>query len=353
MTALPKGWEEFRDLAGKEQAARIERLACRALPEWGLGDACVELVKYRENAVFSVTSGEGARYALRVHRPGYRSDAQIRSEMQWMAALADVGVRTPEVVPTRSGDVLTRSRAEGVPEARQCDLFSWIDGAQLGRLEDGVEGDARKVADAYRTLGRLAATVHEHGASWPRPGGFARPDWDADALVGDQPVYGRFEELACLEPAQETVLVRARERVRERLAAFGRASDRWGLLHGDFLPENVLVGAGAPRLIDFDDCGDGWYVFELATGLFPLVVQGKVAFVCGAYVEGYRSLRELPDAQLELLPDMLMARALSYLGWPVGRPEMEEAQQMAPLLAAVVTGLATRYLAGEPLGLEN
>jgi hypothetical protein len=48
-----------------------------------------------------------------------------------------------------------------------------------------------------------------------------------------------------------------------------------------------------------------------------------------------------------------MARSLSYLGWPVGRPEMEEAQQMAPIIAAVVAGLGERYLAGDRLGLED
>ena len=112
----------------------------------------------------------------------------------------------------------------------------------------------------------------------------------------------------------------------------------------------MLVGPEGPRLIDFDDCGDGWYVFELATALVPLLVQGDAGAVCRAYLEGYRELRAFPDAQLELLPTLLIARSLSYLGWPAGRPEMEEAQQLAPFLAAVVTDLARRYLAGEPLG---
>jgi Ser/Thr protein kinase RdoA (MazF antagonist) len=115
----------------------------------------------------------------------------------------------------------------------------------------------------------------------------------------------------------------------------------------------VLVGEGEPRLIDFDDCGDGWYGFELATALFPLVVQGQAAAPGRAYVEGYRAVRALPDEQLEMLPTFLMARSLSYLGWPVGRPEMEEAQQMAPIIAAVVAGLGERYLAGDRLGLED
>ena len=339
----------FRALSTAEQAARLAEMAARALREWSLDGARIELVKYRENAVFSVRAADGNRYAMRIHRPGYRSDAHIRSEIRWMRALAEVGVRTPEVVDTRNGDVLAGVEAGGVPEPRYCDLSRWIDGAQLGRLEEGVAGDPEQAAASYRTIGRIAAVVHEHGARWPRPDAFVRPVWDEASLVGDTPAFGDFRDLACLSGEQLSVLTDARARVRERLEAFGKGSDRWGLLHGDFLPENVLVADDGLRLIDFDDCGDGWYVFELATGLFPLLVQGTADAMSRAYVEGYRSVRALPDAHLALLPTMLVARALSYLGWPVGRPEIHEALQFAPFLASVATQLARCYLAGEPL----
>lgn len=339
----------FRALPTTEQAARLARLAASALREWSLGGARLELVKYRENAVFSVSAADGSRYAIRIHRPGYRSAAQVRSEIQWMRALAEVGVRTPEVLDTRNGDVLAVAEAAGVPEPRLCDLSRWIDGAQLGRLEHGVEGDLETATASYRTIGRIAAVVHEHGVRWPRPEGFSRPQWDAASLVGETPVFGDFRDLDCLSGEQISLLMDARAQVRERLDAFGRGSDRWGLLHGDFLPENVLVACDGLRLIDFDDCGDGWYVFELATALFPLLLQGTADAMGRAYIESYRSVRALPNEHLALLPTMLLARSLSYLGWPVGRPEIHEAAQIAPFLASVVTQLARCYLAGEPL----
>ena len=339
----------FRALPTSEQAARLADMAASALREWSLDGARIELVKYRENAVFSVRAADECRYAMRVHRPGYRSDAHIRSEIAWMRALVEVGVRTPEVVDTRDGDVLARVESAGVPEARYCDLSRWIDGAQLGRLEDGVAGDPAEAAASYRTIGRIAAVVHEHGARWSRPAAWSRPVWDEASLVGDTPAFGDFRELECLSGEQLSLLTDARTLAGERLEAFGKGSDRWGLLHGDFLPENVLVADDGLRLIDFDDCGDGWYVFELATGLFPLVVQGTADAMRRAYVEGYRSVRALPDAHLALLPTMLMARTLSYLGWPVGRPEIHEARQFAPFLASVATSFARCYLAGEPL----
>jgi Ser/Thr protein kinase RdoA (MazF antagonist) len=342
----------FYTLAMDQQTHALADLATEALRAWSPGEARVELVKYRENAVFCVTEAEGTRYALRIHRPGYRSDAQIRSEVDWMRALSQAGVRTPEVVPTTAGDVIAWASVPCVPEPRQCDLLRWVPGEPLGSLEGGAAGDDRTITARYRTLGELAARVHEHGIRWKRPEEFERPAFDAAALVGEEPAWGAFWKLDCLSSAQLEVLFEARERTREELAAFGNAPDRYGLIHGDFLPENVLISQGDPLLIDFDDCGDSWYAFELATGLFPMLQNGRPGMVTAAYLEGYRGLRSFPDDWLGRLPAFLMARTLSYLGWPAGRPENQDARRIAPLLADLATGLARRYLAGEPIGSE-
>lgn len=286
---------------------------------------------------------------MRVHRPDYRTDAEIRSEIEWMGALASAGVRTPAALPTRRGEPLALASGAGVPQPRQCDLFRWISGEPVGTLEGGVAAGRAAAAHTYELLGGLAARVHEHGTQWKRPAGFARPVWDAAALVGEDPVFGRFWELECLDAERLRVLFAARDRTRERLEAFAPTPERWGLLHGDFLPENILVDAQGPQLIDFDDCGEGWYGFELATGLFPLLRQEIFDDVLEAYLRGYRRVRALDEESLALLPSFLMARGLSYLGWPVGRPEMEEARSLAPFLAEVIMGQAQRYLAAAPL----
>jgi Ser/Thr protein kinase RdoA (MazF antagonist) len=335
---------DFLHIPTAVQAERLERLARAALGEWSLAAARIDLVKYRENAVFAITAAGGERYVMRVHRPGYRTDAHIRSEFEWMAALSAAGVRTPEVVPTRGGEPLCHARAEGVPEARQCDVLRWISGQPIGTIEDGVRGAETVLAGSYQTLGEIAARVHGHGATWRRPVGFSRPSWNVETLVGDEPTFGKFWELDCLTDEQRRLLLRARDQARDTLAAFGDSPDRYGLIHGDFLPENIFVSDDETRVLDFDDCGPSWYVFELATSVYFLRSQPNYELVCRSYIDGYRARRALPDEHLALMPSFLMARGLSYLGWPVGRPEIDWAREVAPLLAEDVTALAREYV---------
>jgi Ser/Thr protein kinase RdoA (MazF antagonist) len=321
---------DFAALAQEEQVARLARLAERALGSWNLPAPRVALLKYRENAVFSVTASDGRRAVLRVHRPRYRSDTDIRSEVAWMRALAASGIPTPAVIDTHGGDVLATVAGDGVPEPRQCDLIAWVEGNPPGSLEAGVAASDEAVRALYREVGELAGRMHAHAAHWKRPEPFSRP------------TFGRFWELGALDDAQREILIAARDRVRERLAGLGPAD---ALIHGDLVPDNILVDGAVARVIDFDDFGWSWVSFELVTSLFPLQISGGFDAGLAGFLEGYRSVRPFPERELALLPELLVARALSYLGWPVGRPEIHSMRPLVPFLASTVTEACRSYLA--------
>ncbi len=333
---------EFAQLSNDEQVAGLQALAAKAIGAWDIDRPRIELIKYRENAVFAVHGAEASRAVMRVHRPRYRTDDNIRSEFAWMEALDAAGIHTPAVLRTRGGDVLAVASSKPVPEPRQCDLMRWVDGQPPGTLEGGVTNTEASLRELYHRVGALAARMHEHGASWRKPAGFVRPSWNVETLIGENPTFGRFWELDLVTAEQRSILLTAQDRVRRRLEVLP-GSDV--LIHGDLVPDNLLVDGSNVRVIDFDDCGWSWASFEMVTSLLPLQMSGGLEAGRDGYLEGYRSIRPFPDHELEFFPDLMIARGLSYLGWPVGRPEIESVRMLIPFVAAMLTEAAQAYLA--------
>ncbi len=336
----------FYTLSPSEQAKAYAQLANEALRRWGIELAELSLLKMRENAVFEVERPSGDKFALRIHRAGYHSDDELRSELQWMAALDAGGIRTPAVQPTLSGDLFDTVSVEVVPEPRQVDLLAWIDGDAMGSIEEGIEASADEIVANYRKIGKLAGRLHKFSNDWTAPDGFTRHHWNVDGLVGEQPVWGRFWENERLDDEQRALIVKAREIVRTRLTEFGRSDRNYGLIHADFLPENIMIDGADLQLIDFDDSGYGWYMFELATSLFVHLGEPHFDEVLAAYVEGYRSEYDLPDDDLELLPIFIMARLFTYLGWMHTRELTDTTEELAPMIIEAAVAVATDLVDG-------
>jgi len=322
---------------------QLEQLSYQALAHWGINDAQLDLIKHRENAVYKVTLPNGTRHALRVHRPDYHTDNELNSELLWMQALNEFGVHTPKVIAAEDGSLFVRSKANGNSISRQCDMLAWVDGFPLGSIEESSDTDLSVLTDSYRTVGTIMARLHNHSSQWLLPEGFERHAWDVDGIAGKSPFWGRFWELEALTPAQVDLLQAASEIVRHRLKEFGQAPDRYGLIHADFLPENLLVADGDIKLIDFDDAGFGWHLFDIATSVFFFLGEKEFDAVLEALIEGYRTERELSDEHLEMLPTLLMARGLTYVGWLHTRRETDTAKELTPVVIEGVCALAEDY----------
>ncbi|WP_161599935.1 phosphotransferase [Pseudomonas sp. MPC6] len=335
---------DFYQLDPDQQVERLKKLGLKALEQWSIEQPELSLMKYRENAVFAVTDATGAKRALRIHRPGYHSTVALNSELAWMEALKADGIQTPEVIHTTNGKLLVIAEVNEVPEPRQCDLLGWVDGEVLGTIEGSEEQSTQELHTNYYLAGQMAARIHCHAGQWQLPESFFRPVMDAEGLVGTKGYLGNFRLLSGLGDDQVALLDKAADAVMDTLNVFGQSSDRFGLTHADFLPENLLIDGDIIRIIDFDDCGFGWHMMDIATFLFFLLGEPGYDAAYQGLVEGYRSVRELPDSHLELLPTCLLARGLTYLAWVHSRYETETAQEIAPVLIEGVCALAGDYL---------
>ena len=312
---------DFNTLSLETQAERIQILAATALPIFGLSEKSnLELIKYRENAVFSSSDPlTSEQHVIRVHRPGYQTEQTIQSELQWMDALREAGVNTPAAVSGIDGNSVQIVSVDGVPEPRHCSVMKWIEGRSM---------DEDNPIEAYNLLGKVSAQFHHHAKTWNRPKGFKRQSWDEDGMFGDNPLWGHFKDLEALSPDQLDLMYRARGVVQKRLENYGKGPDRYGLIHADLMAENILLHKGKPYVVDFDDSGFGWFMYDLATLLAINIPDEEEAQQAKtAWVEGYRSVESLSNEVLRELPTFIMCRYLVGLGWLYTRKETPLAQE--------------------------
>lgn len=307
------------------------KVARRALHEWDFSVAQIEHTSTSENTVFRVDTDDGKTYALRIHRPGYHSLAELNAEQQWTAALHQAGIEVPAPYLTRDGRGYARVCLPGSTETRYVGIVEWVDGALLGRtMKWGL--DERTLVLRFEQLGRIAARIHNQAVNWQIPSGFQRHSFDADGLMGDAPFWGPFWELPQLTDAERKHILNARSSLYSILSDIGKEQETYSLIHADLHPHNLLVSDNKLYAIDFDDAGFGWHQYELAVALFH--DQGKPHFdaIREALIAGYRSERDLDDATLELLPVFLLIRALALLGWIHGRPELGSSKRLPRLI---------------------
>ena len=329
---LPDGWANDRQFPFPPEPrwAELSDTLTQALPLWGLRGFAATLVAARENLVYRIDAPQPL--ALRLHRRGMRSAAQLVSELEWMAALAERGLSVPCPHPALSGALCHDVDGQIV------DVLGWLDGVPMclgGHLNPLVDG-----LTAYHALGQAMAQLHLKSDDWTPPPGFDRPIWDAQGLLGEAPLRGRFWENPLLTPAQSVLMTQARHHALARLSHLRDAD--YGLIHADLVQENVLIGPGGPHLIDFDDGGFGYRLFDMATVLNFILREANPAPLQEAFVQGYLATRPI---DLKALPLFQALRAFSYVGWIVPRLSEDGAKARQTRFVTLACQMAEQMLA--------
>jgi len=305
---------------------------------WGLSPATqVSLVSVSENATFRADDPEReGPLILRVHRPGYHTRMEIASELAWIEALrAERIVDIPEPKVTSDGDHIAGFVLNG--ETRDVVAFEFMEGEEPAQ-------DARLVP-GFRDLGAISARLHAHARRWERPRGFVRKTWNFDTTVGPTPHWGPWRAGLGLTAEGETLLGRAAEELRTRLEAFGEGVERFGLIHADLRLANLLVDeTGHIGVIDFDDCGFGWFMYDFAAAVSFFEHEPVIPELMDAWVEGYATVSPLSRAEVAMLPTFVMLRRLLLTAWIASHAETPTAAELGTGYTDGTLTLAERFL---------
>ena len=307
-----------------EPGRRLERLANAALGRYRLPpDASARLVNISENATFRVESAStGGEWALRVYREGYQTRASIASELAWIEALRrDRVVATPAPISGADGGLVQAAACERGSAPRHAALFTWEAGEE-------PREDQADLAERFETLGEIAARMHAHVRAWRRPPGFERFTWDFETTLGSCPRWGPWRGAPDLAREHESLFARTVDTIGRRLALFGATPDRFNLVHGDLRLANLLVDGPTTRVIDFDDCGFGWLMYDCATTVSFFEHRPEVPELIAAWVRGYRRVAPLSRESEEEIATFVMLRRILLAAWLGTHSETETARAL-------------------------
>lgn len=326
------------DMPLNELLGYLDRLAQKSLALWDLPEtATARLINVSENATYLVEAEGGFKAILRVHREDYHSRRAIECELDWIDALDRDGVViTPGHYLGRDGEAIQSCAIEGLPAPRYLVLFHFLEGHQPDESGD--------LSGPFEQLGEMAAKMHLHAISWQRPEPFERLTWDDEAVFGPNATWGNWRDAPNVDAAVREVLEETEKSIRTRLQAYGKSSERYGLIHADMRLANLLIDGDQTRLIDFDDTGFGWFLYDFAAAISFIETDPAIPALKDAWLRGYERVRALPDADKAEIETFIMLRRMALLAWIGSHIEAPEPQAMAPHFAADTAALARRYL---------
>jgi Ser/Thr protein kinase RdoA (MazF antagonist) len=331
---------EFDRLSHERQLECLLELATTATRSYDLPlNVAVSLINFSENATYEIEdAATGRSWAMRVHREGYHSRNAIASELSWLIDLRKSNVVTTPVPVKGKDDELIQSMAHPLmPRPRNVVLFEWETGTEPGIGDEDL-------AAPFEVLGEVTARMHLHSRQWLRPPGFERLTWDFDTSIGDRPHWGRWQDGMGLDAAKIELFGRTVDLIRRRLEHYGKSNERFGLIHCDLRLANLLVDGKSVKVIDFDDSGFGWFMYDAATPVSFYEHDPKVPQLTASWLKGYKSVTSLPKEDEDEIPTFVMLRRLLLVAWIGSHHETELAKSMGIPYTEGTVGLCEDYL---------
>jgi Ser/Thr protein kinase RdoA (MazF antagonist) len=302
-------------------------LAEAALRQYGLPRAEVTPLGETKKAkvLYRVAAQGKGNFILRLYTPGrepvatrqqpgaaLRSEAGLRSQALWLSDLRRTArLPVPEPVPTLEDTYVGRVSVEGTDDHKLSLLLRWIPGEQKQNADITTQ-------DAF-SLGSYIARLHLHAERYSPPQGFVRPSWDAESQFGESSTYWPLAEVILSET--ETAALRSVvRRARQNERVLGRCREQFGLIHRDLQPKNVVLHGGTWYAIDFDHCGWGYFMYDLA---LPYLLAERTGARCNAVrealLEGYQRQRRLPKGYEESIKAFAALRLMNRVWGTLGK----------------------------------
>lgn len=226
-------------------------------------------------------------YILKVSHHHWRSQSDIQFELEFLDFLHHKGIPVANPLKTNTGKLLVTINA--VEGDRYAALFPFAPGAV-------PQGDLNTTQSEI--LGQTLSQIHLAASEFRSE--TLRQNLDLEYLLNDSWEIISPYLRHCQQDSSyvETAIAR----IKQQLTCLESISPLWTVCWGDphsgnvhFTPENEVT------LFDFDQCGYGWRVFDLAKFLQVSLSAGINRKVRDAFLAGYQKVQQLTPQEISSL----------------------------------------------------
>lgn len=317
----------------------INKISKNALDLYPLSSqATIKLINFSENITYLVEDAEkNKRMILRISRPGYHTKEELDSELIWMDMLKrNAHIAMPAPIAGKDGRFVQTLFTEQSMQVYQCVLFTFLEGDSPDEQDN--------LPPLFQKVGEVTAELHNQSQYSAETRCLQRPVWDYDTTIGNNPQWGRWRDGLAVTPEQTALFQQVSDIISERLNRFGKGPERFGLIHADLRLVNLLVKGEELKIIDFDDCGYSWFLYDLASSLSFIEHRDDVPELIEAWLTGYKKSRSISHEEEAEIPTFIMLRRLLLLAWISSHSDTETAKQMGAAFTSQTEKLARKYL---------
>ena len=244
-----------------------------AIASYGLESVKTKLIRHYDNLVYKVEAEK--IYALRICP--LIVNQKLKGEVNWLTALRrDTNLLVPKPLPNKQGDLITQL------EDRFCVLFEWLEGKPVNSIM------SPKVA---RQVGEMMAQLHLHASNYyfnDRMRDFINC-YDRDYFFGSNSWWQTKAKERL--PNDYEGMISGIEKARHLIESLDKSPEQFGMIHSDLHFGNIIYDGEKYAVIDFGDCGMGYYLMDIAVTEAEFKDYGNGDLLISAFREGYRDRR--------------------------------------------------------------
>ena len=275
--------------------------------QYGLGEISCRLLIRNVSDTYILEGGSN-KYIFKVYRDAHRKLHEIQAEVELLNILFEGGAAVSYPIKDAEGICIQEfNAAEGT---RYGVMFSYAKGEVVYNLSD----------EQLITVGREMAVVHNITAGLELS--HFRKGYTIDTTI--------TRPLKIVEPAFKNLgheyayLNETALRIIEKLKSFDLSAFSYGYCHYDFLPKNFhFYTDNHLTFFDFDFAGKGhlandivsFYIHYFLEATYNKITRAEAGRCFGVFVESYRKVRPLSDAEIKAIGCLGFAFWVFYLGF--------------------------------------